>query len=156
MDETRQVIDRSRRLIDEAQRLIKDGRAAVCTELPSSRYKDHNRVTMNTIANSEVIAVRLQKICTAPSVAIRRATRPDPQYRQYSKVWTRDGRYPSHMFTFGPAICANDMDLIDQGRPLPFPDGYDPTAEPMVCRLSAGESWIRTFGTGRERIRFCP
>jgi hypothetical protein len=28
-------------------------------------------VTMNTIANSEVIAVRLQKICTAPSVAIR-------------------------------------------------------------------------------------
>jgi hypothetical protein len=25
-----------------------------------------------------------------------------------------------------------------------------------VCGLSAGESWIRTFGSGRERVRFCP
>jgi hypothetical protein len=42
------------------------------------------------------------------------------------------------MFTFGPAICANDMDLIDQGRPLPFPDGYG--------------RWIRTISPATEKL----
>ena len=34
---------------------------------------------------------------------------------------------------------------FDLGTPTPVRDG-----------LSAGESWIRTFGSGRERVRFCP
>jgi hypothetical protein len=26
----------------------------------------------------------------------------------------------------------------------------------QLVRVTAGESWIRTFGSGRERVRFCP
>jgi len=74
---------------------------------------------------------------------IRVSTQPDAQ-RQRSGVparkWDRESSNPA---------CSSGIAAL----PLPL-ERVSPKTQ--FARLAAGESWIRTFGSGRERVRFCP
>ena len=52
-------------------------------------------------------------------------------------------------------VCKPDYDFLDPRLTLFYEEILKIIDVTFRNRLSAGESWIRTFGSGRERFRFC-